>query len=442
LTQLGELSLWIALLMSAWCATLSVQGMLMRRPAFVESGARGLHASLFFLVIAVGGLAAAFLSNDFAVRYVAMHSGLALADFYKVCALWSGREGTLLVSALLLGALSSAVVAIARRHAKRRDGWTIAMLGLASCAVIALCGFSANPFVRAVRAPVDGRGLDPYLQDPAMAAHPPLVMLAAAAIVVTIAFAVGALTRKRGEPGQAADAWGGARWGALLSWTLLSAAILTALHWNYVSPVGRTLWASPAIIKGAFVPWALFAMVLVVFVVRDRAVTEAQSLRRYAGAVFAVAGAAVMVSGIAARKFERNYVVQLRDGEQYRATDAWGHSWTFTSQGASRLERPGADVTAVALMPARDGVRQPFMTSESREYYGVQGLNIFPPITVAAIRSSVAQDVYVMLSDAGEGTAALRISFRPLVELVWIGGVLFALGGVLLLWPPGSGGAA
>jgi cytochrome c biogenesis factor len=80
-------------------------------------------------------------------------------------------------------------------------------------------------------------------------------------------------------------------------------------------------------------------------------------------------------------------------------------------------------------------VRQPFVASESREYFVASGLNVYPPRTVPGIRSSLAQDVYVVVSDAGDGRAALRISFKPLVELEWIGGVFLLLGGLVLFIP-------
>ncbi len=132
----------------------------------------------------------------------------------------------------------------------------------------------------------------------------------------------------------------------------------------------------------------------------------------------------------------------LGDGELFRAMDAWGHAWTFTSQGASRIERQGDDVTAVALLPTRNGIRQPFVASESRQYYGAGGLDIFPPQAVPGIRSTLAEDVYVVLAgdltDVGEGHATLRIGFSPLIELVWIGGVLLVCSGALFFWIPRS----
>ena len=87
-------------------------------------------------------------------------------------------------------------------------------------------------------------------------------------------------------------------------------------------------------------------------------------------------------------------------------------------------------------------MRQPFVASESRQYYAAGGLDVYEPETVPGVRSSLAQDLWVVLSDAGEGRAVLRIGFRPLAELAWTGGVLLTLGGILLFWPPGAADAA
>jgi len=167
-----------------------------------------------------------------------------------------------------------------------------------------------------------------------------------------------------------------------------------------------------------------------------------RSRRRLCAWALVACGAACGAAALAARPLTKNYDVQIDDGSRYAATDAWGHAWSFTSQGESRIERPGDDVTALALLPTRDGVRQPFLLSESRQYYGAGGLDIYPPQTVPAIRRGLAQDVVVVLSDAEDGHSVLRISFRPLVELAWAGAMLLTLGGALFFWPPRQEGAA
>ncbi len=442
MTQFGELSLWIALLMAAWCTTLAVQGALMRRPAFTDSGVRGLYVSLVFAAFAGAALMTAFVFGDYAVRFVAMHSGLNNALLERASAFWSAGAGVWMLLSLLL----AAAAAVAARGSMRRDAdrtlaaWTVAALGLAVFAALAVTAFKQNPFALFPRVPTDGRGLDPVFRNPAMTIQPPLMLLGAACAVVSLAMAIASSIRRRG-----ADALsGGTRTFALASWTLLSAAFLLGAHWAYVSPGLQSRVQGTPVVIGSGVAWIVMTLFLVGADVRERRLPrgESGSARRRAGWVLAACGAVLCAIVLAAHPRWKNYDAQIDDGSQYRAKDAWGHEWTFTSQGASRLERPGDDVTALALLPTRDGVRQPFLSSESRQYYGPGGLDIYPAQTVPAIRRTLAQDLFVVLSDAGEGHAVLRISFRPLVELAWPGGVLLALGGLLLFWPPRTENAA
>jgi cytochrome c biogenesis factor len=437
LIQLAALSLWIALLMAAWCTTLSVQGALVRRGSLIESGARGLHASFAFALIAAVGLMTAFVGDDYSIRYVATHSGQNVETFYKICAFWSGGGGELLLAALMLGGVGSFVA----RDSLRRDGdrpraaWIVATIGLMLGAVLACAVFNANPLAALPRTQGDGRGLDPMLRNPAMIVQPPLMLLGAACAAATAAIAIGAAMRRNFDAALVARL----RALAAISWVVLSAAFLIAAHWAYASPGLRAVGAKNAAVTASIGAWAILTVVLVAIELRPAARaprSDADVMLRRAGLSLAAVGAVLCAAMFTARPLTKNYDAQIGDGEQYRAKDSWGHEWTFASQGASRLERPGDDVTAVALLPMRDGVRQPFISSESRQYYTGGGLDVFPAQAVPGIRSTVAQDLFVMLSDAGEGRSVLRISFRPLVELGWAGGVLLAIAGMLLFWPP------
>ena len=423
--------------MAAWCTTLAVQGAFVGRGSLIESAARGLHVSCGFTLIAAAGLMSALLGDDYSLKFVAMHSGQNVETFYKICAFWSGGGGVLLLAALMLGAVGS----LAARNALRRDtdraraAWTVAALGLMLGVVLACAVFSANPLTLLPRTQGDGRGLDPMLRNPAMIVQPPLMLLGAACAAVAAAIAIAATVRRRFETELLARL----RAISTISWGLLSAAFLIGARWAYVSPGIRALGEkSPAIVAAAGA-WALLTIALAAFVFRRGARvshTDADVLRRRAGFLLGAVGAVLCATMVAARPLTKNYDAQIGDGEQYRAQDSWGHAWTFASQGASRLERQGDDVTAVALLPTRDGVRQPFISSESRQYYTGGGLDVFAAEAVPGIRSTIAEDLFVVLSDAGEGRSVLRISFRPLVELGWTGGVLLALAGMLLFWPP------
>lgn len=437
MTQLGELSLWIALLMAVWCFTLSLQGALIKRPALTSSGARGLHAALGFTLLAAAGLMTAFVSDDYSLRYVAQHSGLNVEMYYKICAFWSDGAGQFLLLSLLLAIAGSggAVITMRRDGDRVRAAWTVAILGLIVATALAITGFKANPFAMLARPQQDGRGLDPILRHPLMLLQPPLMLFGAACAALPLALAAAAAIRSHVDR----ELFARIRAGAVESWVLLTAGLLLGLRWAYVSPGLRAAWEhSPPVLASSSIWIALTLFLLAVELRRSTrsALSEADLMRGRAGRGLAVLGIILCLIMLGARSLTKDYDAQIADGEKYSAKDSWGHAWTFTSQGASRLEREGDDVIAVALMPTRDGARQPFITSESRQYYGPGGLDIYPAQTVPGIRSGVAQDLFVVLSDAGEGRAVLRISFKPLIELVWAGGVLLALGGLLWFWPP------
>ena len=436
MTQFGELALWIALLMSAWCTTLAVQGALTRRRSLTESAARGLQMALLFTRFAAGVVMLAFLDGDYSLRYVALHSGSNAESIYKICAFWSGRAGLLLLASLMLaGAGSAGARSAMRADADRgRAAWTVATHGVLAGTLLALTAFTANTFALFTQVPTDGRGLDPLFRHPLMAIQP-LVMLAGAACasVPLALLAAGAMRRTFDAPLVAR-----LRAPAATAWTLLSFAFLLGTEWVYVSPGLRARTQGTAAVIAAAAAWTGMTLLLVSLEARESSAAHRVGnapVRRRAAWVVTACGAVLVAVALAARPLTKNYDVQIEDGSRYDARDAWGHAWTFTSQGESRLERLGDDVTALALLPTRDGIRQPFLTSESRQYFGANGLDIYPPQTVPAIRRSFAQDLFVVLSDAGDGHSVLRISFRPLIELAWGGGVLLALGGALLFWP-------
>ena len=296
-------------------------------------------------------------------------------------------------------------------------------------------------FALFTQVPGDGRGLDPLFRHPLMAMQPPLMLVGAACAAVPLALLAGGAIRRNVD---APLVWR-LRAPASAAWILLSAALLLGAQWAYLVPGVRVRTQATAVVMVSAAAWIAMTVMLVVVELRARRDSPhgvGSPARRRAAWIVAACGAVCCAAALAARPLTKNYDVQLDDGARYAAHDAWGHAWTFTSQGESRIERPGDDVTALALLPTRDGVRQPFLSSESRQYYAAGGLDIYPPQTVPAIRRGLAQDLFVVLSDAEEGHSVLRISFRPLIEFAWTGGLLLTLGGALFFWPPRPDGAA
>jgi cytochrome c-type biogenesis protein CcmF len=148
------------------------------------------------------------------------------------------------------------------------------------------------------------------------------------------------------------------------------------------------------------------------------------------------AGVVILFAAFAGLAFKREFDVTLRTGESYEAIDPYGAHWRFVSQGVSRFDQLNREVTAVALEAWRNGKREGLLTSEKRQHVDSRGVPTFEPSTEVGIASSPRQDVYLTLAGVtGEDTAEMRLTFNPLVVWVWFGGMVMALGGVIVMWP-------
>src|SRR2546423_5943584 len=150
-------------------------------------GARGVAAVV---------LPAACARHDFSFRYVAQHTSRELPLGYTLTAFWGGQEGSLLLWLLVLSGYSVAAVLTARRAGREVLAWVVPTLGLVGTFFALLLVFVASPFATQA-APADGAGLNPSLQNPYMAIHPPMLYLGYVGLTVPFAFAMGALLARR-----------------------------------------------------------------------------------------------------------------------------------------------------------------------------------------------------------------------------------------------------
>ena len=160
---------------------------------------------LVFIMISFACLTWAFLGSDFSVLYVANHSQLALPAIYKISAVWGAHEGSLLLWVLLLAGWT---VAVSRYSSDLPDSFAarvIGVLGLLSCGFLLFTLLTSNPFERLIPAPMDGADLNPLLQDPGLAIHPPILYAGYVGFSVAFAFAIAAMLA-----GNLDQAW--ARW--------------------------------------------------------------------------------------------------------------------------------------------------------------------------------------------------------------------------------------
>src|SRR5256714_9778308 len=199
------------------------------RRRLAESAQNALIAAFAATVVAVVVLLAALARHDFSFTYVAQHTSRELPLGYTLTAFWGGQEGSLLLWLLVLCGYSVAAVLTARRAGPQVLAWVVPVLALVGRFFALLLVFVASPFATHV-APADGAGLNPSLQNPYMAIHPPMLYLGYVGLTVPFAFAMGALLARRTD-----ERWIVAtrRW-TLAAWAFLGVGQLLGAHWAYV----------------------------------------------------------------------------------------------------------------------------------------------------------------------------------------------------------------
>ncbi len=649
MTLVGELSLWIALLMGVWAVTLSFAGGWMRRADLIASGERGLYATTGFVVLASAGLWTALLNSDFSVKYVASYTSANLPTVYKISAFWGGQAGSMLFWCLVLAGYAAAATFTNRAKNRALMPWVTGTNAAVLLFFVAATVIASNPFERLEWVPPDGRGLNPQLQNPAMAIHPPMLYLGYVATAIPFGFAMAALITRRLD----AEWLGAVRKWALISWVFLTLGITLGMWWAYIELGWGGYWMWDPVENASLLPWLTgtaflhsimiqekrgmlrkwnvvlvvgtfllsilgtfitrsgiiqsvhsfaqsnigtwFAVFLVLAIavtawlvsirlkdleskaeleamisreaaflynnlvlvgiafsvlwgtlfpilseaVRGTKITVGESFfnavnvplgllllaltgigpliawrrasvaniqrqfafpaflgvlvaaalfvlgirklsplmawglsafvagtilqefykgigarmrmhgenvlfafvnlvarnrRRYGGYIVH-AGIVVLFAAFAGMAFKQEHDVTFADGDTFKTKDPFGREWTFTSEGISRFKTLNRSVTAIALRPTLDGVPQPVLTSEKRQHFDSRGNPTFQEATEVGIMSLGRQDVYLVLAGTIGDRAEVRINFNPLVAWVWIGGILMAIGGLIVMWP-------
>jgi cytochrome c-type biogenesis protein CcmF len=250
-TILGQISLWLALLVAAWGSVTGVLGGMRRRPELIQSARRTTYALLGLLTVASASLLTALLRHDFNVAYVAEKTSRNLPAVYTIAAFYSGQAGSLLFWAFVLSIFAAAAQWLTPRRYEPLMPYVAAVTSFVTCFFVAVTVFASNPFERLPFTPPDGNGLNPQLQNPGMVVHPPMLYLGYISITIPFAFAMAAIISRRLDTG-----WLHAirRW-TLLSWTFLSIGITLGMWWAYVELGWGGYWAWDPVENASFLPW-------------------------------------------------------------------------------------------------------------------------------------------------------------------------------------------
>ena len=252
IAETGAFALVLALVLSAAQTGLSGAGRFWRSPALTGAGEGAAAGAFLSVALAFGALMFAFVTSDFSVSNVAANSHTAKPLLYKIAGVWGSHEGSMLLWCLALTGYG-AVVALSGRRALPfgLKAVAVACQGALGVLFIGYTVFASNPLTRIADPPVEGASLNPLLQDPFLAIHPPFLYSGYVGMSVVFSLAVAALVEGRVDA-----AW--ARWvrpWSLAAWSLLTIGITLGSFWSYYVLGWGGWWAWDPVENASFMPW-------------------------------------------------------------------------------------------------------------------------------------------------------------------------------------------
>jgi cytochrome c-type biogenesis protein CcmF len=265
-TTLGAATIAASLVVALYAAGAAIHGARTNDLRWVDSSRRAVYALAALLTLAVVILEAAFANDDFGFRVVAEHSSTTTPTGYKLTALWSSQEGSLLLWAWVLSLASSGVLYLTRRRHRELVPYAIAVLSGVAAFFVGLMVFKSHPFAELSPAPAEGAGLTPLLRNPYMAIHPPMLYTGYVLWTIPFAFCVAALVTRRLDA-----AWiRSTRRFALVAWTFLGIGLLLGSRWSYEELGWGGYWGWDPVENAALMPWLVGTAFLHSIMVQER----------------------------------------------------------------------------------------------------------------------------------------------------------------------------
>jgi cytochrome c-type biogenesis protein CcmF len=267
--ELGHFALILAFCLALPQAFFGLVGAARRKPHWMRVTNGAVAGHFVFAAIAFACLSYSFYINDFSVLYVAQNSNSALPTFYRFAAVWGAHEGSLVLWLLAQSIWTLSVAAFSRNMPQVMTSRVLGVLGVLSAGFALFILTTSNPFERLWPAALDGRDLNPLLQDPGLAIHPPMLYIGYVGMSVPFAFAVAAMLE-----GKLDSIW--ARWvrpWANVAWMFLTIGIALGSWWAYYELGWGGWWFWDPVENASFMPW-LIATALI----HSLAVTEKRGL--------------------------------------------------------------------------------------------------------------------------------------------------------------------
>lgn len=249
--EIGHFALILALLVALVLGTFPIIGAARGNAAWMGLAKPAARTQFFLIAVAFVCLGYAFATMDYSVMYVAANSNSKLPIQFRIAAVWGGHEGSLLLWAMILSIWTVAVSLFSKHLPDDMRARILGVMGLVSVGFLLFMLMVSNPFERLIPAALDGRDLNPLLQDPGMIFHPPMLYMGYVGFSVAFAFSIAALLG-----GQLDAAW--ARWSrpwTTMAWVFLTLGIMAGSNWAYYELGWGGWWFWDAVENASFMPW-------------------------------------------------------------------------------------------------------------------------------------------------------------------------------------------
>src|SRR5687767_5032146 len=252
MASLGALLLLLSFVTAAYAVAASVVGARRRNNRLIESGIGAFYTVAALMTVASGVIIYAFVAGDYSIRYVQRYSDSVQPLFYKITSYWGGLDGSVMFWVFLLSLFGSVAVKVNRERHRELIPYVVAVIASVEMFFLFLMVIHNNPFATYLtEAPVDGRGLNPLLQNFYMAIHPPTMYLGFVGLTIPFAFGMAALFT-----GHLDDSWLRAvrRW-TMFSWFFLSLGLTLGMIWAYEELGWGGYWGWDPVENAGMLPW-------------------------------------------------------------------------------------------------------------------------------------------------------------------------------------------
>ncbi len=248
---IGHSSILVALVFALAGIVLPIIGSRPGQGRYVGWARAAILGQFVFVTLAELSLIYGLVTTDFSIRYVAFNTTRATPIYYRITGLWGALEGSLMLWEWILIIFSGIVAWVYRDRHREMMPWVLMIFSITSAFFLIVVGFVSNPFETIFPVPLDGRGLNPLLEDSNMMSHPPMLYTGFVGLMVPYAFAMAALI-----VGKLDEAWiiTTRRW-TITAWFFLTVGNLIGAWWSYHVLGWGGYWAWDPVENAAFMPW-------------------------------------------------------------------------------------------------------------------------------------------------------------------------------------------